>query len=98
MTQTATDLTAAFRARMDAAPTHVLYFTRGGGNCLITQTMGTVVEETPAHIIIDSAANEKRIRITRADLLERSDDHVRLTEDRVDAVFAKHGDQQNLRH
>lgn len=88
-----------FQDRIDAAPTHVAYFTRGAG-VLITQTMGEVVAEDGESVTIQSAAipNGQAVGATvvipRVDLLARKDNGERISQSEWDGIFATHGHQQ----
>jgi len=87
---------SAFTERLDAAPTHVAYFTRGGGRALITQTIGGVLATDGDGIAVASAASNpsKVIYINTADIIMRKDNHERITDAEWDEIFATRGSEQ----
>lgn len=87
----------AFLERINSAPTHLAYFTRGGGNVLIAQTMGEVVREDEDYVTILSAAGLRELTIDREDVIKRVDGGARITEAEWDEIFAERGHEQRIR-
>lgn len=89
-----------FTDRINAAPTHLAYFTRGGGRALITQTYGTVIAEDSDALTVQSAAVPNgqtvgaTITIARADVVLRKDGGERITEAEWDEIFRTRGSEQ----
>lgn len=84
--------------RIAAAPTHIVYITRGGGRARITQSYGIVVAESDASVTLQTvAANDGfsgRVTVASADLLARKDNQERVSDEEMDRIFAEHGHRQ----